>query len=251
MIQSRIVSSAVWQLPIRTSTLFTRWVWHRFLRVFAWNSLILLVAQDDEFVIFRDRSPGSKVHLLAIPKRHIGAHDIDSCFFDIRLTIFVSFCSSRQCQNAFDPRHWYVWALAPDSEPVSRCMLIVPSLPSAANEICWSSDSVKNWSSSGATKVRRFSLRHSSPLSILSSAQRLQTRFSHTTVSFRKTAAKLNSSQRYWPPPYTIHICTASSLWVSVRLELSAQTRLTLLLLSRWIISIFTSCPSLSPFPVQ
>ncbi|GAA5823516.1 hypothetical protein JCM5353_006289 [Sporobolomyces roseus] len=30
-----------------------------------------VVHEDDEFVIFRDRSPGSKVHLLAIPKRHI------------------------------------------------------------------------------------------------------------------------------------------------------------------------------------
>ncbi|GAA5946528.1 hypothetical protein JCM3765_000280 [Sporobolomyces pararoseus] len=26
---------------------------------------------DDEFVIFKDRSPGSKVHLLAVPKKHI------------------------------------------------------------------------------------------------------------------------------------------------------------------------------------
>lgn len=29
--------------------------------------------QDPEFVVFRDRSPGSKVHLLAVPKRHVGA----------------------------------------------------------------------------------------------------------------------------------------------------------------------------------
>lgn len=31
-----------------------------------------LAIQDDEFVIFKDRSPGSKVHLLAVPKRHVG-----------------------------------------------------------------------------------------------------------------------------------------------------------------------------------
>ncbi|GAA5821583.1 hypothetical protein JCM11251_000921 [Rhodosporidiobolus azoricus] len=30
-----------------------------------------VVEETDEFVVFRDRSPASKVHLLAVPKRHI------------------------------------------------------------------------------------------------------------------------------------------------------------------------------------
>ncbi|TNY18020.1 hypothetical protein DMC30DRAFT_419235, partial [Rhodotorula diobovata] len=30
-----------------------------------------VVHEDPEFVVFRDRSPGSKVHLLAVPKRHV------------------------------------------------------------------------------------------------------------------------------------------------------------------------------------
>ncbi|GAA5887067.1 hypothetical protein JCM5296_001584 [Sporobolomyces johnsonii] len=30
-----------------------------------------VVHEDNEFVVFRDRSPGSDVHLLAVPKRHI------------------------------------------------------------------------------------------------------------------------------------------------------------------------------------
>ncbi|KDE08432.1 hypothetical protein MVLG_01467 [Microbotryum lychnidis-dioicae p1A1 Lamole] len=35
------------------------------------NSAFKVVYEDNEFVVFRDRSPGSKVHLLAIPKSHV------------------------------------------------------------------------------------------------------------------------------------------------------------------------------------
>ncbi|SCV73352.1 BQ2448_7278 [Microbotryum intermedium] len=35
------------------------------------NLAFKVVYEDDEFVVFRDRSPGSKVHLLAIPKSHV------------------------------------------------------------------------------------------------------------------------------------------------------------------------------------
>ncbi|KAK4049221.1 hypothetical protein OIO90_005510 [Microbotryomycetes sp. JL221] len=35
------------------------------------NKAFKVVHEDDEFVVFKDRSPGSKVHLLAIPKHHI------------------------------------------------------------------------------------------------------------------------------------------------------------------------------------
>lgn len=34
-----------------------------------------VVYEDEEFAVFEDRSPGSKVHLLAVPKKHIGTHD--------------------------------------------------------------------------------------------------------------------------------------------------------------------------------
>ncbi|BGP50941.1 hypothetical protein JCM10450v2_006867 [Rhodotorula kratochvilovae] len=30
-----------------------------------------VVHEDAEFVVFRDRSPGSRVHLLAVPRRHV------------------------------------------------------------------------------------------------------------------------------------------------------------------------------------
>ncbi|KAM0791916.1 hypothetical protein ACM66B_004170 [Microbotryomycetes sp. NB124-2] len=35
------------------------------------NHAFNVVHEDDEFVVFKDRSPGSKVHLLAVPKNHI------------------------------------------------------------------------------------------------------------------------------------------------------------------------------------